>query len=113
MRQRLTAVPAVLGLVAGIAGATLVAPPATAAAPTTVYSEDFEDGDFAPWTKSGGPTLSVVDADGDKALQVTNRANDYDGIQSPALLKPGATYTLSMKARLASSTAGTAGIRFV
>jgi GH35 family endo-1,4-beta-xylanase/peptidoglycan/xylan/chitin deacetylase (PgdA/CDA1 family) len=113
MRRRLTAGTVALGLVAGISAVALVAPVATAAEPTTVYSEDFEDGSFAPWTQSGGPTVSVVDADGDKALQVATRANDYDGIQSPGLLKPGGTYTLTMKARLATGTPGTADIRFV
>jgi GH35 family endo-1,4-beta-xylanase/peptidoglycan/xylan/chitin deacetylase (PgdA/CDA1 family) len=113
MRRRFTAVTAALGLVAGV-GTALGATAATAAEPTTtVSSEDFEDGSFAPWTASGGPTLSVVDADGDKALQVANRKADYEGIESPRLLKPGATYTLTMKARLAPGTPGSAEIRFV
>jgi endo-1,4-beta-xylanase len=64
MRRRLTAGTVALGLVAGISAVALVAPVATAAEPTTVYSEDFEDGSFAPWTQSGGPTVSVFDADG-------------------------------------------------
>src|SRR3954454_7888038 len=113
MRQRLTAGTLALGLLAGMGAAVLVTPPAAAAESATVYSEDFEDGSFAPWTASGGPAVTVVDADGDKALQVANRVNDYDGIQSPPLLKPGATYTLTMKARLPAGTAGSADIRFV
>ncbi len=65
--------------------------------------------------QSGGPTLSVVAADGGgKALLVENRAIDYDGIQSPAgLLEPGVEYAFSMKAKLAPGTDGAAGIRFV
>ncbi|RKS73799.1 endo-1,4-beta-xylanase [Motilibacter peucedani] len=92
----------------------LITAPPSAPQDTTVASEDFEDGSFAPWTQSGGPSLSVVDVDGSKALQVAGRANDYDGISSPTgLLVPGAQYTFSMKARLAPGTAGSAGVRFV
>ena len=61
--------------------AALAAP--LAAEDTVVTSLDFEDGTWSPWTQSGGPSLSVVDVDGDKALRVGNRANDFDGIQSP------------------------------
>jgi len=113
MRQRVTTATATLGLAAGIGAVALVPPAATAAEQAIVSSEDFEDGSFAPWTASGAATLSVVDADGDKALQVANRANDYEGIESPGLLKPGATYTLTRKARPAPNTAGRADIRFV
>lgn len=75
-----------LGLLATMGASALATTVATAAEPTPVHAEDFEDGSFAPWTTSGGPMVSVVDADGDMALQVANRANDYDGIQSPPLL---------------------------
>ncbi|WP_315096474.1 endo-1,4-beta-xylanase [uncultured Cellulomonas sp.] len=103
----LAAVPAV---VVGSAG------PA-AAADTTLVSTDFSDGTFAPWTASGGATLSVVDVEGNPALQVANRTEDFDGIQTPAGLftdvEPGAQLTLSMRARLAPETVGSAGVRLV
>ena len=87
---------------------------AAAADPNVVLSTDFDDGTWEPWTQSGGPTLSVVDIDGSPALLVDERANDYDGIQSPTgLLTPGQSYTFSMRARLAVGTAGSAGVRFV
>ena len=79
-----------------------------------VNSEDLEDGSYEPWTQNGNPTLSVVTVDGDQALLVANRANDYDGIKSPGgLLEPGVTYDLSMSVRLADGTVGTPGVRFV
>ncbi|GAA2722898.1 endo-1,4-beta-xylanase [Cellulomonas aerilata] len=111
MSRPLTALMAVCAVVASLVtgvGST------AQAADVTVLSTDFENGDVAPWTQSGGPTLSVVDADGDKALLVSNRANDYDGITSPAnLLRAGTAYTFSMQAKLAPGTEGSAGIRFV
>lgn len=105
--------------------AAAVAPGAAAASTTTdlaaaadepvvVLGTDFEDGTWAPWTQSGAAPLSVVDVDGGKALLVSGRAADYEGIQSPTgLLEPGASYTFSMRARLAEGTEGSAGIRFV
>jgi endo-1,4-beta-xylanase len=102
-------VAAVLALALGAAAA---APVGGAAEPVTLWSLDFEDGGWAPWFQSGGPALSVVDADGDKALRVGNRANDFDGIQSPTgALAPDVEYRLSMQVRL--ETAGTADVRFV
>ncbi|WP_456846193.1 endo-1,4-beta-xylanase [Cellulomonas sp. P5_C6] len=87
------------------------------AADTTLVSTDFSDGTTGDWVQSGGPALTVVDVDGGKALQVAGRANDYDGIQTPAGLlagvEPGTVLTLSMKARLAPGTAGSAGVRLV
>ncbi len=98
-------------LLLGMAAAT----PA-AAEPVAVISTDFEDGTLGPWQQSGGPALTVVDVDGGKALQVANRAADFDGIQTPpgafADLEPG-TYTFSMRAKLADGTAGSTGVRFV
>lgn len=103
----------ITALLAAMAGVMTMAP-AQAAEPEVVLSTDFEDGTWAPWTQSGGPTLSVVDVDGGKALQVADRDADYEGIESPGgLLQEGETYTLSMRARLAPGTAGTAQIRFV
>src|SRR5688572_1828976 len=90
---------------------------AALAADTTLVSTDFSDGTLGAWTQSGGPTLSFVDVDGDQALQVANRTEDFDGIQTPAGLfadvEPGTVLTLSMRARLAPDTAGSAGVRLV
>jgi len=83
----------------------------------TVSSVDFEDGTIGDWTQSGGGAglLTVGPGpDGGQVLSVNNRAADFDGIQSPTgILEPGKTYSLSMKARLAPGTAGSAGVRFV
>ena len=86
-------------------------PPGT----TVVSSVDFQDGTTGTWTQSGGDasTLSVVDLDGSKVLQVENRSADYVGLQSPTgLFEPGETYTLSMRVRLADGTPATQA-RFV
>ena len=90
---------------------TVAAPPAE----VTVEDVNFEDGTWDEWVKSGGPTLSVIESpDGDsQVLSVADRKNDYDGISSPSELVPGQTYTMSMKARLAPGTVGTANIDFV
>jgi len=86
--------------------------PAGAADPIVVSSVDFEDGTTGDWTQSGGPTLTVIDDGGNMVLEVANRANDYDGIQSPTgILTPDAEYTFTMRAKLATS--GTADMRFV
>ncbi|HEY7225903.1 MAG TPA: endo-1,4-beta-xylanase [Micromonosporaceae bacterium] len=95
----------------------LITGPPSAPPVTTVSAVNFEDGTTGTWTQSGGgsDTLTVVDGpDGGKVLSVNNRDADFVGIQSPTgLFQPGKTYTLSMKARLASGTAGSAGVRFV
>ncbi|MUK02754.1 polysaccharide deacetylase family protein [Vibrio cholerae] len=113
MRQRcLIAGATAFGLIAG-AGA-LVLPAAQAADPAVLLSEDFEDGDFGPLVQNGGPTLSVVDADGDKALLVKGRANDYDGIKTPAnLLQAGGSYTFSAQVKLAAGAGTSTSARFV
>ncbi|WP_207457292.1 endo-1,4-beta-xylanase [Herbiconiux sp. SYSU D00978] len=101
---------------AGVLGAALAIgalPTPAAAEVTTVLATDFDDSSFTPWTQSGGASLSFIDADGGKALLVSNRTADYDGIKSPAVLQPGGQYTLSMRAKLADGTAGTQSIRFV
>ncbi|MBO0871152.1 MAG: endo-1,4-beta-xylanase, partial [Micromonosporaceae bacterium] len=95
---------------------TVSGPPPTSGV-TTVSAVDFENGTTGTWTQSGGDanTLTVIDGpDGGKVLSVNNRAQDFVGIQSPTgLFQAGKTYTLSMKARLAPGTAGSAGVRFV
>ncbi|GEL99847.1 endo-1,4-beta-xylanase [Cellulomonas terrae] len=98
--------------------ATVVATGTAAlAADTTLVSTDFTDGTLGGWTQSGGPTLSFVDVDGNQALQVANRTEDFDGIQTPAGLfadvEPGTVLTLSMRAKLAPETVGSAGVRLV
>jgi endo-1,4-beta-xylanase len=80
------------------------------AAPTTVTSVDFEDGTTGTWTRSGGTdsTLSVVDLDGGKVLEVAGRDADYVGIQSPAgIYQAGTTYDFSLRVRLAPGTPDT------
>src|SRR5262245_47839213 len=98
------------GLATTVGGGAAVA----ATGSDVVTAVDFESGDFAPWTKSGSPGLAVEDVDGSKVLHVANRAADYDGIQSElGLFKPGKTYNVSMRVRLADGVAGTAGVRMV
>ncbi|MCM6762719.1 endo-1,4-beta-xylanase [Rathayibacter sp. ZW T2_19] len=121
---RLTAAPSLRhrrGLLAGatafglLAGA-LVLPSAQAAElePTVLLQEDFEDGAWDPLVQNGGPTLSVIPEGGDKALLVQGRANDYDGVKTPAnLLQPGGSYTMSAQVRLAGPAGTTASARFV
>ncbi|MEC5198825.1 GH35 family endo-1,4-beta-xylanase/peptidoglycan/xylan/chitin deacetylase (PgdA/CDA1 family) [Arthrobacter sp. PL16] len=113
MRRRcLIAGATAFGLVAG-AGA-LALPAANAEEPAVLLSEDFEDGDFGPLTQNGGAALSVVDADGDKALLVKGRANDYDGVKTPAnLLQAGGTYSFSAQVKLSAAAGTTTSARFV
>ena len=113
--RRLETFGAVLAASALVFG-SLLAVSSAAAAVQTVTSADFEDGGYGGWTQSGGggSTLSVVDADGSRVLQVAGRDADYVGIQSPTgIFEPGATYDVSMRVRLADGTAGQAGVRFV
>ncbi|QNO37161.1 endo-1,4-beta-xylanase [Protaetiibacter sp. SSC-01] len=82
---------------------------------TTVTAVDFEDGTTGTWQQSGGDgsTLSVIDLDGGKVLQVADRSADYVGIQSPTgVFEPATEYTFSMRVRLAPGTPGT-NVRFV
>ncbi|MGB3735083.1 MAG: endo-1,4-beta-xylanase, partial [Ilumatobacter sp.] len=94
--------------------ATIVVPvvtPTIASAVEIVYDIDFEDGSFGPWQASGSPDLAVVEVDGDRVLEVSNRTTDFDGIKSPTELMAGVEYTVTMDARLA--TPGSADMRFV
>ncbi|MDN4610422.1 endo-1,4-beta-xylanase [Arthrobacter burdickii] len=113
MRQRrLVAGATAFGLMTG-AGA-LALPAAQADEPTVLLNEDFEDGSFSPLAQNGGPALSVVDADGDKALLVKGRTNDYDGIKTPAnLLQAGGSYTFSAQVKLSAAAGTTTSARFV
>jgi len=99
-------------LFASFAAAVLAVsiPAAAASAATSVSSLDFEGGSYAPWTQSGGPTLTVAGG----VLEVADRANDFDGIQSPlGLFNAGTTYDLSMRVRLPEGAVGAPGVRFV
>ena len=86
-----------------------------AASDTVITDENFEDDLLdATWQQSGNPTLSVVTANGDKALSVANRAADYEGIQTaPGVIAAGTTYTVSMSVKLADGTVGSPGVRFI
>ncbi|TFC56884.1 HYR domain-containing protein [Cryobacterium sp. TMT2-15-1] len=100
----------------GLLASALVLPAAQAeAADATVFlQEDFEDGSYDPLTQNGGATLSVVDADGDKALLVQGRTNDYDGVKTPAnLLQPGGSYTFTAQVKLSAAAGTTTSARFV
>ncbi|MHA7208629.1 endo-1,4-beta-xylanase [Arthrobacter sp. MDT1-65] len=113
MRRRcLIAGATAFGLVAG-AGA-LALPAANAEEPAVLLSEDFEDGAFGPLVRNGGAALSVVDADGDKALLVQGRTNDYDGVKTPAdLLQAGGIYSFSAQVKLSAPAGTTTSARFV
>ncbi|AEE44714.1 Endo-1,4-beta-xylanase [Cellulomonas fimi ATCC 484] len=104
-----------LGLVAAPALGT--APPSTArAADVEVLRSDFESGTYAPWTPSGSPTLTLVpDPDGTgTSLRVAGRTAGWQGVALDLvpLLEPGATYTVSMRARLADEAQPAAGVHF-
>ncbi|MFC5381747.1 endo-1,4-beta-xylanase [Aquipuribacter nitratireducens] len=105
----------VLVVAGGLAGPATGAGTTSAGDEPVVVSTDFEDGTTGPWVQNGDATLSVVDdGEGGNALLVAGRVNDYDGIKSPpGLLEPGASYTFSMRVRLAPGTAGSAGVRLV
>ena len=95
--------------------AGLAAPSAVLAAdPEVITSVDFDDSTTGTWTQSGSPTLTYVDdGAGDMALSIL-RAQDFEGIQSPAgLLEHDVVYTFSMRARLPEGTAGSTNVRFV
>ncbi|MFY1699764.1 endo-1,4-beta-xylanase [Solwaraspora sp. WMMA2101] len=80
----------------------------------TVSAVDFEDGTTGTWTASGGPTLTVVDADPGRALRVSDRTEGFDGLQSPTgIFAAGVTYTFSARARLAPDGPESSGFRFV
>jgi len=120
MRRR-TLVARAAVLVAGLVVTGSLVPnlgvaPARAADAAIVSAVDFADGTTGTWTRSGGTddTLSIVEIDGQNALAVSGRDEDYVGIQSPTgLFSPGQTYTFSLRARLAPDTTGDASLRFV
>lgn len=104
-----------IGLLSLVASLGVIATPAAAEdPPVVVAATDFEDDTWEPWVQHGDPSLSVIDVGDGKALEVANRANDYDGIETPAgLLTPGRSYTFTMNVRLAPGTEGSAGVRWV
>ncbi|MBF0815050.1 endo-1,4-beta-xylanase [Microbacterium paludicola] len=100
----LSSIGAVIG--AAALAVTGLAVPAAAAA-TVVETIDFDDGTTGSWSQSGGGagTLQFVEADTGLALQVTGRADDHTGIQSPAgAFDAGNRYTFTMSVRLADGT---------
>ena len=102
--------------VVAIAAMGLIATPLTAAsaADTVIADDDFSSPLSESWRQSGGPTLSIVEVGGDPALQVANRANDYDGIETaPGVLEAGESYEVSLRVRLAEGTAGPANLKIV
>lgn len=112
-RSRRTETFAAWGAFLALLVAPLTAAPA-AAADTVVASDDFSTPLSTAWQQSGGPTLSIVDVEGDPALQVANRANDFDGVETaPGTLAAGETYTVSARIRLAADVAGSREVRFV
>ncbi len=102
--------------VAAAAALALVAAPMTAASAADVVlsDDDFTSPLSSTWRQSGGPTLSIAEVDGDPALQVANRANDFDGIETaPGVLDAGQTYSVSMRVRLDAAAAGPANLKIV
>ncbi|WP_203909211.1 endo-1,4-beta-xylanase [Rhizocola hellebori] len=92
----------------------VVTGPDTTPGVVTVSAVNFEDGTTGTWSRSGNPTLTVVDANGGKALQISNRVNGFDGIQSPAgIFDPGVTHTFSARVQLAAGGPASSGFRFV
>ncbi len=108
----------------GVLALGLVAAPALGSAPAStaraadveILRSDFEGGTYAPWTPSGSPTLSLVpDPDGTgTSLSIAGRTAGWQGVALDLvpLLEPGATYTVSMRARLADATQPAAGVHF-
>jgi endo-1,4-beta-xylanase len=106
--------PVIAIVVAALVGSVALAVPARAA-DAAILANDFESDSYAPWLRSGGATLTVMDVDGGgKALAVTNRTKGFDGVQSPAgAFTPGVTHTFSVRARLAAGGPASSGFRFV
>ncbi len=84
----------------------------TSALTGPIVQSDFEDGTTQPWFGFGGPTLTnSTDAanTGTHSLKTTNRTATFmgPGINLTGLLTGGATYQLSVAARLVAGTAVT------
>lgn len=83
---------------------------------TPISSYDFSSGlpSEWEWRQSGGPVngstaefLSVENVGDDPALRVSDRDQDFDGIETvPGLLEEGVEYAVSMDVRLAPETPG-------
>ncbi len=102
--------------VVAITALALIATPLTVAhaADTVIATDDFSGPLSASWQRSGDSTNTVETIDGNGVLQIANRVNDYDGIETAAgVLSPGETYRVSMRVRLAAGTEGTASFRMV
>ena len=85
--------------------------------PEVVVSTDFEDESWEDhWEKSGNPNLAVVDEGGNKVLRVSDRAQDYDGIQtrtSSVHLEHDVVYTFTAKAKVDEDAGGPVSMRGV
>ncbi|WP_194409510.1 endo-1,4-beta-xylanase [Microbacterium cremeum] len=114
MKKRLRALGILVA--AGLVAAGAV--PAAAAPIDTVLDFDGQPlGAWAGadgWIQNGGGALEVVDlGGGDRALQVSGRANDWDGIQYTTTVTAGEVFDIEAVVRLAAGTAGSAGVRVV
>ena len=100
-----------------ITGPGSTTPPCTPTAGATLVSADFTDSTLDGLGNDGGSTASFEQVDGNTAVRVTGRANDYDGLQTAtgalSSLTPGQTVTMSAKVRLAGTTAATTSARLV
>ena len=98
----------------GLASAVTAFP--AVAADTAVITSGFEDGSADPW-QARGSTITVVDTDahsGDRALAVTGRTADWQGVQTDVagLVTPGQTLTVSGWIRLLDSSATATTAKF-
>ncbi len=101
-----------IGLAAALMGGLALMAP-LAAADNTVLSADFANNTWEPLVVNGGPTLSIEVIDGDNALRISGRSQDYDGVATPSnTFAAGGTYTVSADVRLADPDA-TAAARLV
>lgn len=106
------------GLAAFAAAALIVAPltaltPA-AAADTVIGDDDFSSPISSTWQTRGGSTFAYVDVEGDQALEISNRADSWRGIETaPGVLEPGASYTISAEVRLPAAATAASVARFV
>src|SRR5690625_3790183 len=85
--------------------------PMAPAADGTVLSSDFEDGEVAPWQPRGPAALEVtseVAHQGENALLVSGRTDDWNGpaTDALALLTPRQEHTITAWVRLAPGISG-------
>ena len=89
----------------------------TPTSPTTLVAANFDDSTLGALSNDGGSTTSFEQVDGNTAVRVTGRAQDFDGLQTAtgalSSLTPGQSVTMSAKVRLAGTTAATTSARLV